>query len=54
MELVGLQNEALVANERVDRMKSQHRCSWVWWWCCCLVICGFTPKPSTLIPTAAF
>jgi hypothetical protein len=25
MELVGLQNEALVANERVDRMKSQVR-----------------------------
>ncbi len=26
MELVGLQNEALVANERVDRMKSQVSC----------------------------
>ncbi len=26
MELVGLQNEALVANERVDRMRSQVLC----------------------------
>ncbi len=30
MELVGLQNEALVANERVDRMKSQVDCGVVW------------------------